>query len=102
MFGDGFAPSLVVVHATASDAHAHGALHDRFPNAVLHGASSCRVMIERGSVPAHAHALSLFAVVDPGGLYSGATVPLSEPSAEAARDAGERAAQQALRNVEVK
>jgi hypothetical protein len=96
----------VVVHATAShDAHAlRGALHDRFPNAVLHGASSCRgVMTERGSsVPAHAHALSLFAVVDPGGLYSGATVPLSEPSAEAARDAGERAAQQALRNVEVK
>lgn len=42
--GSGFAPSLLVVHATAShDAHAlRAALGRRFPGALLHGASSCR------------------------------------------------------------
>ena len=101
--GMGCAPSLLVFHATAShDAHAlRRTLRQRYPNSVLHGASSCRgVMTERGScAPEHAHALALFAIVDPGGVYSSGLAPLpvvsAEAPGEAARHAGEHAGEQA-------
>ncbi len=105
--GMGCAPSLLVFHATAShDAHAlRRELRRRYPNSVLHGASSCRgVMTERGScAPEHAHALALFAIVDPGGVYSSglAVVSADAPACEeAARHAGEQAALRAKASVE--
>ena len=58
-------------------------------------------MTERGScAPEHAHALALFAIVDPGGVYSsGLAVVSADAPGEAAQHAGEQAALLLLRHA---